>query len=169
MPNHYNFSKQYVRIHTSESIVSQIWQAICKKSLHISASIVNQFHDIRGRKAPNLLTSTSSQFLVHTVSKCRKFWAVPAKYRAPPVDGRFRNFSAGRENPAPRCNWAQNRNQYVPLKMTCKIELTLILLKIISFLKFLFWLESQEPNIWRIEICWDKPVAKKIALQTILA
>ena len=26
-------------------------------------------------------------------------------------------------------------NQYVPLKMTCKIELTLILLKIISFLQ----------------------------------
>ena len=45
-----------------------------------------------------------AQFLARTVSKCRKFWTVPAKYRAPPVDVRFRkfrNFSAGRENLAP--------------------------------------------------------------------
>ena len=31
------------------------------------------------------------------------------------------------------CNCAQKRNQYIPLKMTCKTELTLILLKIKSF------------------------------------
>ena len=34
-----------------------------------------------------------------------------------------------------RCSYDQKRNQYVPLKMTCIIELTLILLKIISFLQ----------------------------------
>ena len=30
-----------------------------------------------------------------------------------------------------RCSCAQSHNQYVPLKITCKIELTLLLLKII--------------------------------------
>ena len=71
--------------------------------------------------------------------------------------------------------------------MTYKIELTLILLKIISlrhlqiaqqtaatptqmiFLIFLDWLDSQELNIWRIDLGGVKPVAKKIILQTNLA
>ena len=76
-----------------------------------------------------------------------------------------------------RCSCDQKRNQYVPLKMTYKIELTLILLKIISlrhlqiaqhtaatptqmkFLIFLDWLDSQELNIWLIDLGGVKPVA----------
>ena len=86
-----------------------------------------------------------------------------------------------------RCNCAQKRNQYAPLKITCRIELILILSKTISFrhrqmaqqkaatptqIKFLIsfdWLENQLPNIWLIDLGGDNPVAMWMILQTILA
>jgi len=75
---------------------------------------------------------------------------------------------------------AQKRNQCIPLKITCIIELNLILLKLIPFrlrqivqqtaatptqincLILICWLESQELNIWPIDLGGVNPVAIKI-------
>jgi hypothetical protein len=86
-----------------------------------------------------------------------------------------------------RCNWAQERSQYAPLKITCIIDSVFNFLKITSFRQrqiaqhnaavptqikpfiFLCWLFSHVPNIWPIDPGWFRLVAKKIILQILLA
>jgi hypothetical protein len=86
-----------------------------------------------------------------------------------------------------RCNWAQERSQYAPLKITYIIELVFNFLKITSFRQrqiaqhnavvptqikpfiFLCWLFRHVPNIWPIDPGWFRLVEKKTILQIVLA